>query len=500
MGTAGGFELLTLGARITSPPDVIDSSTFGSWRMFNVDSANVSFSSTITDNASEGDQAIRIDVTNTGGSQSYALDRWDPFMQTPVEQGTSYLVSFDAAWNSGIATDNLRFQVQEFDSDAGFLTNGVSELVSVSTGTYKKYTFLYRPSDPATARVGFYFSALLGRTGSTSINIDNARLEVAAPSAYTGFELSELGTTGGGRTGPFADTDTFLGWRLFSVGSPPITRFAGTIIDAGSIAGGQPGSHAMRLEIDNTAAATSADYGLDSDNLRLPVVPGSKYKLSSDLALESATGGPLSFQVTVAEFNAAGDFTGTQESTNLTLPVDQTFHRYSFDYLVTNPETTQIAFAFRPITSGQSVVVLDNVDFVPFLVGLIAESSNLSALWLLDQDNDGIPFGAEFALGTDPFIADVEASDLLSFAPSSRSLAHRINRDATDYCSWILQSSTDLIHFTDLSIYDGRTDTLTLESGDVSTTFDSNLLETVDNSEQRTNGVFYRFAARLFEQ
>ena len=36
-------------------------------------------------------------------------------------------------------------------------------------------------------------------------------------------------------------------------------------------------------------------------------------------------------------------------------------------YVVANPATTQVVIAFRPVTTGQSTLVLDNVVFAPFV-------------------------------------------------------------------------------------------------------------------------------------
>jgi hypothetical protein len=60
------------------------------------------------------------------------------------------------------------------------------------------------------------------------------------------------------------------------------------------------------------------------------------------------------------------------------LPIDQTFHRYSTDYVVSNPATTHVLIAFRPVTAGISAIVLDNVVFATFV-----ESSRMNiSFWL----------------------------------------------------------------------------------------------------------------------
>lgn len=360
-----GFESQPVGTSVSMPPVVADGATFTGWRVFNVTTNSVAFSATIIANASAGGGAMRLAVTNTGGTANHALDQWSPEMHTPVQPGQRYIVSFDAAWIAGLNTGNLLFQVQEFDSAGSFLGNGLSTVRSVSTTSYQKHTFIYQPVNPATAGIGIFFGPLRGVVGATTISLDNVRMVVAPLLVNGDFESSPLATSAGG-TGVVVNTTAFLGWRLFSVGSPPITSLTGTIVDAGGYPGGQPDSHALRLVVTNTGSPTAHDYGLDNNNARSPVVTGKKYTLSFDLALVQV-GGSLTLNVSVAEFNAAGTFTGTQSGFAPTLPADQTFHRYTMTYVVANPAATQVVIAFRPVTTGHSTLVLDNVVFAPFV-------------------------------------------------------------------------------------------------------------------------------------
>lgn len=360
-----GFESQPVGTSVTLPPVVADVATFTGWRVFNVATNSVAFSAAIIANASAGTRAMRLAVTNTGGTASHALDQWSPAMHTPVQLGQRYIVSFDAARIAGLSASNLLFQVQEFDSAGGFLGNGLSTLRSVSTTGYQKHTFVYQPVNPATAGIGLFFGPLRGVVGATTISLDNARMVVAPLLVNGDFEFSPL-TTSAGVPGVFVNTTTFLGWRLFSVGSPPITNLTGTIVDAGDYTGGQPGSRALRLAVTNIGSPTAHDYGLDNSNARSPVMTGKKYTLSFDVALVQVSGS-LTLNASVAEFNAAGTFTGTQGGFAPALTADQTFHRYTMTYVVANPATTQVVIAFRPVTTGQSTLVLDNVMFAPFV-------------------------------------------------------------------------------------------------------------------------------------
>jgi hypothetical protein len=80
-----------------------------------------------------------------------------------------------------------------------------------------------------------------------------------------------------------------------------------------------------------------------------------------------AVAGTLTLNVSIAEFDAAGTFTGTQSGFTPTLTADQTFHRHSHEYVIANPNATQVVIAFRPATTGGSTLVLDNVAFAPFV-------------------------------------------------------------------------------------------------------------------------------------
>jgi hypothetical protein len=359
-----GFESQPVGTSVSMPPVVVDGATFTGWRVFNATNS-VAFSATIIPYASMGSRAMRLEVSNSGGTANHALDQWSPAMHTPVQVGARYIVSFDAVWIAGLATNNLLFQVQEFDSAGNFLGNGLSTLRSVSTTSYQKHTFIYQPVNPATAGIGIFFGPLRGVVGTTTIGLDNARMVVAPLLANGDFESSPLASSAGG-AGVFVNTTTFLGWRLFSVGSPPITNLTGTIVDAGGYPDGQPGSRAMRLVVTNTGSPAAHDYGLDNSNARSPVTTGKKYVLSFDVALVSVSGS-LTLNTSVAEFNAAGTFTGTQGGFAPALTADQTFRHYTMAYVVANPATTQVVIAFRPVTTGQSTLVIDNVVFAPFV-------------------------------------------------------------------------------------------------------------------------------------
>ena len=287
-------------------------------------------------------------------------------MQTPVVYGSTYLVSLDAAWISGPTPNNLGIGAQEFNSGTYANTSEGIGTLSLSSTNYTKHAFLWTLQNPMATDLSL---ALYPAPGAVSV--DNIQIVNVAnlPTPLNGsFEYSSMGTTSTSGTGGAVDGATFFAWRLFNVGSPAIVGFTGTIVDAGNFAGGTPGSHAMRLDIDNTGSPAANDYALDCDNSRIPVTPGNHYSLSFDLELDGITGGAMALTVGIAEFDVNGTFLGPGANYLPTLPTDQTFHHYSVDYIPQNPSVTQIVIAFRPRNPGfASALVLDNVAFGPYI-------------------------------------------------------------------------------------------------------------------------------------
>ena len=56
------------------------------------------------------------------------------------------------------------------------------------------------------------------------------------------------------------------------------------------------------------------------------------------MELDGITGGTMALTVGIAEFDVNGTFLGTGTNYTPTLPTDQTFHHYSRDYVLTEPE------------------------------------------------------------------------------------------------------------------------------------------------------------------
>jgi hypothetical protein len=283
------------------------------------------------------------------------------------------VITFDAAWIAGAKAHNLQVDVDEFDNTGNFIGTGETLGVeSVSTTNYQTYAFVWTPRNSGTTEVGFHFAPMQGVAGTTSLSLDNVQImnETNFPPLWNGsFEYSPIGTqftigAGGGGAGT-----TFVGWRWFNVGSPAINGFTGTIVDAGNYKGGTPGSHAFRMDVDNTGKPAAFDYALDCDDAKVPVVIGKHYTLSFDLELDGVSGGTELCEVSIAEFDASGAFLGNVLGYTPTLPTDQTFHHYSVDYVPQHATTAKVNIAFRPRNPGYvAALVLDNVAlFGPYI-------------------------------------------------------------------------------------------------------------------------------------
>ena len=185
------------------------------------------------------------------------------------------------------------------------------------------------------------------------------RFTLAAPTSLLtngSFESQPLGTTKSIGSSAVVDTTTFTAWRVFSVGSPAVSNFTATIIDNAT-----DGNLAMRLDLINTGGGTGLDHGLDNANARIPVTVGAYYNISFDAAWIS---GATNLVFGMAEFDAAGVFTGKSTSTNLVVS-DTNYQNFSFmHWTPISPATAKVSLAFRQRNSGtltSSSMSFDNV-------------------------------------------------------------------------------------------------------------------------------------------
>ncbi len=129
-----------------------------------------------------------------------------------------------------------------------------------------------------------------------------------------------------------------------------------------------------------------------------------------------------------------------------------------------------------PITDGQPDIgaaeFREGADF-PFI---------LSLLWETDHDGDGSPFAIEFALGTDPFVADPEhlANPALSFNATGHPVySFGYNLAAVGLLEWQVQRSTDLQDWGSQPVF------FSLDPG--------NPIDLVDDQNPNNQKAFYRF-------
>jgi acetyl esterase/lipase len=389
----GSFESSPMGttATLTALTPANDSTTFSGWYFFNVGSPAINrFTGTIVDAGSyaggtPGSHAIRLEEDNTGSpvANDYGL-AVAPF---PVVVGTHYTLAFDLELDSVTGgTEACEVTIAEFDVNGKWLGNVVPGYhpalaldkkfhhyttdYIVQNASTAKVNIAFRPRNPGFKSVLVLDHVVLTKAGlSAGQSVQKATESAPASDLLVNgsFESTAIGTATT-LTAPTAaeDAKTFAGWRFFSVGSPPISGFSGTIVDAGKYKGGQPGSHALRLDVDNTSSPAGSDYALDTALPWIPVTTGAHYTLSFDLELDGVTGGTMVCDASIAEFRADGSFTGSQTDYALTLPVDATFHHYSKDFVVRDAETAKVVVAFRPKNPGyKSALVLDNVVLAP---------------------------------------------------------------------------------------------------------------------------------------
>jgi len=133
-------------------------------------------------------------------------------------------------------------------------------------------------------------------------------------------------------------------------------------------------------------------------------------------------------------------------------------------------------------------------------IGAVEFNSNndLPLLFPLDLDDDGIPFGIEIALGTDPNTPDLDNPRNLALPAFNTNgdaiLTFGRNINAPAGIRWTLSRSTDLTSFDVIYRFDG-TNTLNEEAGNQSSL--SNTLFEIIDTDSPSPKAFYRFEAEF---
>jgi hypothetical protein len=173
----GSFEDQDVGVSVVSPPfSGIDSTTLTGWQVANTDlDKTVSFSVTVVGDASDGHRALRLDVTTLAPTWTHGITNW--IARFPVNSGVSYAFSFDAAYVSGESEKNLAVDIVQYDSDDNFIGDSqITKVFSVSNTDYQTFTFTWMPVSSA-ARACVRLTPMLSAVGSTSLRIDNVKME-----------------------------------------------------------------------------------------------------------------------------------------------------------------------------------------------------------------------------------------------------------------------------------------------------------------------------------
>ena len=171
------------------------------------------------------------------------------------------------------------------------------------------------------------------------------------------FEAQPVGTAVVIGTNAVVNTTTFYGWRIFSVGTPPMSSFSVTAVTNASA-----GNIALRMDMVNTGAGAGADHGVDRSNAKIPIAYGTDYMFSFDAAWIS---GSTNLRVNLAEFNAAGTFLGKQTSYPCMVS-NSAYRTFTFAWTPLTNAATQITIAFRQQNADgetSSSMLLDNVRF-----------------------------------------------------------------------------------------------------------------------------------------
>lgn len=221
------------------------------------------------------------------------------------------------------------------------------------------------------------------------------------------------------------------------------------------------------LSLDVTATNCIVQNGLD------PATMGPPYFTLTNISLED----PL-----IVPFGNYGGPTWTVP----TLPGSP-----AIDMGVATSDTTDQRGFPRPIDGdddSSAIIDIGATEYTP--------AADLPAFWCLDFDNDGSPFGTEYALGTNPLVAD--SGDGLSLAITSpggpATLTFGRNPAADAHATWVLERSPDLSSgsFAEIFRFAGPSGTAT-HSGTSSTILPDSF-EIVDPTPP-TGRAFYRLGA-----
>jgi len=182
----GSFEDDPLGTTlVVTTNGVIDSTTFTAWRMYSVGEPPAPFTATIVSDASDGNQAMRLDFTDLSIGADHSLDRGGATI--PVIN-TKYTLFFDAAWISG--SPEIQVVFAEYGEDGAFLGQQRVISRSIDSPDYQGFSVDWTPlSGDAISLINIAFKQVPTATEtSSSILLDNVRFtrsDLPADGLYT---------------------------------------------------------------------------------------------------------------------------------------------------------------------------------------------------------------------------------------------------------------------------------------------------------------------------
>lgn len=181
----GGFEVDPVGTSVVALTATVDVGTFSGWRLYTVGDPAAPFTATIVTNASEGSQAIQLDMSDLTIGADYGLDR--DVSHIPV-LNADYTISFDAALISGSTL--VEIIVAEFGADGEFLGQQRVFSVNVEDSDYTNFALDWTPlSGDSVSSINISFKPKQSPSGtSSSILLDNVQLvreDLPADGLYT---------------------------------------------------------------------------------------------------------------------------------------------------------------------------------------------------------------------------------------------------------------------------------------------------------------------------
>ncbi len=227
----GSFEAEPAGTSVSiGSSAVVDTTTFTDWRFFSVGSPPNDFQATLVTSPTDGNVAMRLDLTTNGsGGVDYGLDRIGAD-EIPVGYGTNYVLSFDAALASG--SGYIKASIMEHDS-SGNTTGDQQVYYPLGDAGYQHLIMNWTPRSPDASTLYLRFMPVPESGDSISILLDNVCLAPAPPSVDLGSLLQTY--DGHPKAASYATTPPGLQVVLTYDGSTNEPVNAGTYTVVGTI-------------------------------------------------------------------------------------------------------------------------------------------------------------------------------------------------------------------------------------------------------------------------